>query len=522
MPLGIPQVLAIARVSSKGTVVVKKGVTDHLDKDTGPIYLSDQEEMLLTTMASAADELAELRGNRLRLPAEIMVKLKLAKDSLVAMIQRPEAVALKKMEIVEREGDRAQLTDLETPHLLTRFAETNPMPQELLQKLAEEHEDLVLRHDVLCYLRGKKTLEAWKARRLLDGAEPSDETVRKSLFQQRLDEQKENGSWEDQVIFTAKNLRELSDLGVEREHPAVRRAVDWLMTRPQSSYNPGMFFATDELVEEQARIIAERDRGNRLRFREIKASEKKRVMTGDELIRAPCGPRIMWPNALVLEALLRFGYEDHERVRTALAFMTGHDWCECGYQHGLSEWRQPALLGTDLIEPFERSCVNEYRYGGVRSLREFELDPTSFPRIDRTSTRNGDEYLLRLPMHIQGCEFITTRAMTGVNDVGMRRFAEAHLWRFAGRQHAQDGEFPREKYGTGFSLEGILQMFAGYDHSVSKVVVLRALPWIVDTQNEDGSWGEEPRKDASTHAVLCALASVRDYLPSGLVLCPRN
>jgi hypothetical protein len=48
-------------------------------------------------------------------------------------------------------------------------------------------------------------------------------------------------------------------------------------------------------------------------------------------------------------------------------------------------------------------------------------------------------------------------------------------------------------------------------------VVLRAVPWIVENQNEDGSWGEEPNKDVSTLAILRALESVKAYLPPGLV-----
>jgi hypothetical protein len=119
--------------------------------------------------------------------------------------------------------------------------------------------------------------------------------------------------------------------------------------------------------------------------------------------------------------------------------------------------------------------------------------------------------------HTQGCEFITTRAMSRVRDHRMRRFAEAHLWRFASRQHAPDGAFAVEKYGKGFDQAGILEAMSRYDHPASKVTVLRALPWIVEAQNEDGSWGEGSRRDGSTLAILSALLSVRAYLPSEMI-----
>jgi hypothetical protein len=276
-----------------------------------------------------------------------------------------------------------------------------------------------------------------------------------------------------------------------------------------------MFFATDELVEEQAQTIAKRGR-----FRQLKTSEKKRVMGGDDMIRMPCGPRIMWPNALVLETLLYLGYEGHERVQAALQFMTIHDWCECGYQHGAHRWKSSEPMSVDQIEAFEQQCVHQYRYGGLRSLDSLAKadlsQPTfEYPRIAHAATARGDEYLLQMQTHTQGCEFITTRAMSRVQDARMRRFAEAHLWRFASRQHAADGAFAKEGYGTGFDQAGILEAFARYDHPASRVVVMRALPWIVESQNEDGSWGEEPTKDVSTLAILRALGGVKAYLPPG-------
>ena len=42
------------------------------------------------------------------------------------------------------------------------------------------------------------------------------------------------------------------------------------------------------------------------------------------------------------------------------------------------------------------------------------------------------------------------------------------------------------------------------------------IPWIIEAQNEDGSWGDETHKDAATYAVLAALRSVDAYLPQGL------
>jgi hypothetical protein len=244
-------------------------------------------------------------------------------------------------------------------------------------------------------------------------------------------------------------------------------------------------------------------------------------MDGDDLIVAPCGPRIMWPNGLCLDALLRAGYEGHKRVQAALRTLTIEDWCECGYQHGTSSWRRSEPMTAEQLAEFEAVCMAQYRYGGLRgpdALAHADLAAPTWEqmRVSRRATDEGDIYTLQRPEHTQGCEAITTRSLSHVRDPRARQFAEAHLWRFASRQHAADGSFPHESYGSGLSQAGFLDLFARYDHPLSKVVILRALPWIVDAQNEDGSWGEAKTVDATTLAVLKALHSLGDLAPRGM------
>ena len=63
-----------------------------------------------------------------------------------------------------------------------------------------------------------------------------------------------------------------------------------------------------------------------------------------------------------------------------------------------------------------------------------------------------------------------------------------------------------------------LDTFAALDSPVSRVAILRYTPWIVASQNRDGSWGDEPHKDITTLCVLHALVSAEDCLPPGLRL----
>ncbi len=525
----IPQIVAIVTVSAQGRLNLKKAAREHLDLGNAQaVFLDMGDEILLSAEGGRGTECPLAKGGRITLPEYALSILGIAGRSLVGLVQRERALAVKRVDILEGEGDRPRLLDVETAYGITRRAESSPMPEKLLLRLRERFRDLKLRYDAREFLKGRQTLEAWKSRKLLGMTEPSDERLRENLIGERLGRQREDGSWDGQVAVTARNLRELAGLGMTRERRELQRVAEWLMARPESAHNPGMFFATDQLVEEQATVVAEKrkaieegKRGPKPRFRKLTASEKRLVMAGDDLIGAPCGPRIMWPNALVLEALLALGYEGHPRVQRALRTLLTQEWCECGYQHGLSDWRRAQPFTMDEIEAIEAMYVSQYRFGG-RRLEELKTadmahSPPHMPRIVHTAAGDAHEYLLRMDAHLQGCEVITTMAMSRVVDERMKRFAEAHLWRFAGQQHSPDGRFPEERGGYGLVQAGLLDLFARYDHPVSKAAIMRSIPWILDSQNEDGSWGEEPRKEASTLAILSALVSVGDLLPSGLM-----
>lgn len=59
----------------------------------------------------------------------------------------------------------------------------------------------------------------------------------------------------------------------------------------------------------------------------------------------------------------------------------------------------------------------------------------------------------------------------------------------------------------------MLQVFSGYDHPASRIAILLSIPWIVKSQNRDGSWGVGERRDATTAAVVTALMRVCEELP---------
>lgn len=173
---------------------------------------------------------------------------------------------MKKLEIIEREATQARLYDRETTTRITRRVDTNPMPEKRIPLLAEQFQDLALRHDVMNFLDGRQSLAAWQARQLLGRPDAADDALRQTSIEQRLEEQSEDGSWAGAAIATARNLRELLDLGLSQTDDPVQRAAGWLLARPQSAHNPGMLFAAEALVAEQAQIVAQRQAGKGAAF----------------------------------------------------------------------------------------------------------------------------------------------------------------------------------------------------------------------------------------------------------------
>ena len=518
----IPQVIAIVSVSTDGRMNLKKAVREHLGiKEPKRLFLDMSDEIILSTDEKKGEEIELIKGNRIRIPERALRRLGITTKSLVGLVERKNAAAIKRVEIVEREAERARIFDLETTHTLMRVAETNPMPQEVLPTLRERYKDFKLRYDVKNFLRNRRTFEAWKARKILGISEPSDDELRKKLIEDRLKKQRDDGSWEGRVTITARNLRELAGLGMTGDDAEIQEGARWLIERPQSPYNPGMFFATDELVKEQQGVIEQRRKqrsGARERFNQRRALEVNLVKAADSLIGWPCGPRITWTTALALEALLKLGYEENERVQAALRMLTMSRWCDNAQQHGLSgtgEIRRKEPYSVEEIEKIEGDCIQQFRYGGISGTEEIErADMAHIPfymrRIAHNATPDGDEYPLRMPDVGGGCPLIMTRALSQVKDEKLRRLAEARLWEFAGCQHSSDGSFPGKYARRYFKYPqaAFLSIFAGYDHPVAKMVILKMIPWIVENQSEDGSWGDQTTKDASTLAAVNALRSI--------------
>lgn len=260
-PERLPQIVSIISLRGDGSLVLKKVVRDYLGLPAGgSLGVRIGDEVWLTPFPESAQGSAALavdRRGRAQLPSEVLAALGPSETGKVALVQRPNAVAVKWVSTELTEGPSARFTDIETATSITRRVEANPMPETACPDLAAQVAELRLKANVAAYLRDRPTYHAWCARRAMGAPDPDDAALREMLMDERLAGQRDDGAWgaeDGSPVQTARMLRELADLGVSGDHPDVQYAVAWLLERPRSIYNPGQWFGQDVLVAEQARV----------------------------------------------------------------------------------------------------------------------------------------------------------------------------------------------------------------------------------------------------------------------------
>lgn len=111
------------------------------------------------------------------------------------------------------------------------------------------------------------------------------------------------------------------------------------------------------------------------------------------------------------------------------------------------------------------------------------------------------------------------KALSLARDREIGKLTDCQVWDFAGLLNIDDERITNV---SGHRLTDrvvfMLQLFSRSELPVARLVIARLLPWIVRSQNEDGSWGEEPVKDAATLAVVSALNRLIDCFGYDFIL----
>jgi hypothetical protein len=273
------------------------------------------------------------------------------------------------------------------------------------------------------------------------------------------------------------------------------------------------------MVVVQAEIMAERSRGLKKDFKGSSKAEKEIVRKGLDTVHIPCGVRVMWPNAFALKALLELGYEEDERVKRALRFLSAGGWCENPYRFGCSDLEKRRIPTQEEIRKKTNQIVTAYKYGGIGDLEEFHhLDMTNqcpvfrYPRISALKKGMTTVYSLRMPMAQLPCALMTCWALSKLEDPHLQSLMEMRIWDAATNQNFVDGHFDYKHIGKYFYLD----LFSSFALPIAKLAIMRCIPWIIDSQNDDGSWGTNEEMDTATLSVVRAIRSVEALLPKKL------
>ncbi|MHA1211114.1 MAG: hypothetical protein ACTSSH_01520, partial [Candidatus Heimdallarchaeota archaeon] len=164
------------------------------------------------------------------------------------------------------------------------------------------------------------------------------------------------------------------------------------------------------------------------------------------------------------------------------------------------------------IERFENQTKFEFLHGGIPNLKYLTSwgSRNRLTRLHEKQTAEGTEYSISMPAQVEGCELITTNALSNAKDEKMSRSAEAHLWRFAILLYNSYNNPVAMQALTKMSLTPyfFLKVFAKYNSLPARLGIAFSLPWIIENQNEDGSWGTKPYQESATLAVINALKKI--------------
>ena len=510
------QVVAIKKIPGNGIVRFNKNERRHLHLHTmKKIAMSDSGEMLLSPSGDMNPDASriELSGNAMQFPPDVRTRLNLGKTDRVAFISHAQGIALKKVrvELADHEEAFASLVDLETSDTLVRRVTPQMEPAEAVESLRSGHKGINLVAKLHDALEDEPSFLGWVVRDLVSATKPGDDALRTSLIEDRYNAQEPDGSF-GSLMNTTRKLRELSDLHADPRSPAVEEALEWLVGRLGSPYNPGLFFINEEEAALHPEIVDPHPgiAPPRKYFRKRQRKHEEQITEADGITYQACGPQMLWPTSYALEVLLRFGMEDHERVQQIYRTY-GHygTFCECGCQGGPGDFQpRPEEFFRSMID----SARARYTYGGISNadrLLHWATANGTFGSYSRTP--DGSEgvykrYALKPTLEGAGCSANVVRGLSLTTSPLMKLVAENILYQVALCQKPE-GDF----HGLGkenFGSFHFISVFAEWEHPVAHTVILRAIPWLQRSQNPDGTWGKDDKIEQTTIMVVKALRNV--------------
>ena len=441
-------------------------------------------------------------GSRLEIPDWATAQLGLAKGDAACLTCRGGSVALKKIELIERELAMPgwvvfdEFGDTTVRRTLARNADLEgldePRVLELLSDIGR------FRYDPLKSLRKVEGPAGAIIRREFFGeVSARDRQALKDYRQGLLADQGPDGSWQGSVVHTSYAVIRLLDAGCTRRNASLRKAAEWLLTSPSPTRMPGMFMSTNALTE-RFNVWREEDprSGGAAASRDIFMARKAK-MTKDELMSGFqantdlcgafdnfCGQAIMGPTAVALEALLRCGLHDHPRVRELVDSLLCIRWCQGDMGNVEAHVQRHPEIPTfdDAAEDRQAYAESEWDLTARRALGLPKYD-MRLKQIYALPLSNGKAVWRRLRMfHSCGSGIATALSYHPAwpRSAMPRAMAMSTLAR----------QSPDWTYARTYPSY-LLSFLERQNCPLAAYAALRTVPELIRTQHRDGLWHEE-------------------------------
>jgi len=479
------KVIIVGKASK--TMRIKKEDWNTYFSDFGGIDFKQGEEIEIIP--------TEDGGNKAKLPEWVMNQLGLKSNDAICITERDKKFYLKKLNLTER--------PTQIPGVMVIDEFENNAVKRIYSNLADIGKINLLdlnqllsqmgrfKYDSLAPFKDIDGRIGFLARnQFLGGFTKEDEDAVRAYKKDIIDQQQENGSWDEDVIKTAFSLIRLLEIENIKD-PAVEKAAKWLLSIPEPFGLPGLFMLSESLITRFNQWKEKAGAKGRPHRRATKTEMRNFLDNMDfttNCANDACELRLTWTSAIVLEALLRCGLENEDRVAKAIntlfSLSGSGGWCGCGYLDAKVDISE----SNELVD-FNRSPVPQK---STKHSIDWFADENDILGMVCNHTYQAFEVdrrkaLLVKFFHNTGlCSMVVNRALSYHSQYHGSNLEAIAALRCSYFQSSY-GTWGNEVYLS--SMFGFLERFA---HPLSAFLILRSVPLLIRTQRPDGFWQEEP------------------------------
>ena len=356
-----------------------------------------------------------------------------------------------------------------------------------------------------------------------------DESFVERYRSEILSSQQDEGCWCDSTVGTAFNLIRLVEMGEGTENPAVRKAAKWLLSTSEPSGFPGLFMANVDMTEEfnewkdDPAGSGEADAPGYMSdvsalYRKVnqRGSRTKRYQSVRDIYRSNrdvvpgvCELALTSSSAVVLQALIKLGFWDERRVRTAintlLSLWSGR-WCGCSYlSHGkkIKANYGPVDFNNIRVPSTNRSIYRLDWFTDTKEIMQIVGSRRTSPQYSWLGLGGNNAVIEKHSVGMGDCTLGIHEALSYHPE-----YKGSHLETIAALEFSRRQSSLGSWGDTPVSL--ILNSLHRLSHPMAAFLVLRTIPFLIREQQTDGLWPDEKgEEDQVSTSILASFRILR-------------